>query len=91
MILRFMTHAIRRIVTVTIIETVTLIWVHRSHDDGAPPDDADGAVLARSTLVTCSVERVTSSVNTTLFPAPTAMHQEPRGRKQAGFIEENQR
>jgi hypothetical protein len=86
-----MTYAIRRTVTVTIIETITLIWIHTSHDDDAPANDARDAVLAQSTLETCSAVRVTSSVNTTVWPTPPTMSQEPCRRDQVGFIEEKQR
>ena len=71
-ILMDMTRFIRRTITITVIETLTLIWVNPNHDECARPNDAAAANLAtQSDFVACSVSRVTTSVNSTLLPACT--------------------
>jgi len=69
-ILIAMTRFIRRTISVTVIETLTLIWVNTTYDERAMPNDASAANLAaQSDFVTCSVSRVTTSVHSTLLPA----------------------
>ncbi|MCE7986857.1 MAG: hypothetical protein DYG89_37260 [Caldilinea sp. CFX5] len=63
-----MTHYIQRTVTITIIETLTLLWVCTNHDDAAPTRDAPPPAPL---LVACSTNRITSTVNTAMLPAPT--------------------
>lgn len=62
-----MTRYIQRTVTITVIETLLLLWDSTNHDD------ATHALDARETagpLVGCTLTRVTATVNTTLLPAP---------------------
>jgi len=74
-----MTHYIQRTITVTLVETLTFIWVHNQYDgnqyDGVTLENATATALAPVSVVTCSVSRVTSTVNTTLLPAPTEEEQ----------------
>ena len=66
-ILMDMTRFIRRTITITVIETLTLIWVNSNHDDSAL---SNGAQLAtQADFVARSVSRVTTSVNSILLPA----------------------
>ncbi|MEZ4730653.1 MAG: hypothetical protein R3E79_26300 [Caldilineaceae bacterium] len=69
----------QRTITVTLVETLTLIWVYipydGEHDDGVTLEDATAAVLTPSSTVICSVSRATSTVHTTLWPAPTEEEQ----------------
>ncbi len=64
-----MTHIIRRTITTTIIETLTLIWVHTDDDDVQAPNETTADSLVRSHVRTCSVSRVTASCHTTILPA----------------------
>ncbi len=67
-----MTRIIRRTITTTLIETLTLIWVHTYDDEHVAPNETDGDALARSYVVTRSISRVTASCHTTIFPACVA-------------------
>jgi len=60
-----MTPYIQRTVTITIIETLTLLWGYTNHDDDTLAMDA---LTTASPLVACSFSRVTSTVNKTLLP-----------------------
>jgi|GEM_PF-3232678 len=64
-----MTRIIRRTITTTIIETLTLIWVHTHDDDHVPPNGTEAEALARSNIVTYSVRHITASCHTSLLPA----------------------
>ena len=60
-----MTRYIQRTVTITVIETLLLLWDYTTHDDATLALDA---VTTAAPLVGCSLTRVTASVNTTLLP-----------------------
>lgn len=61
-----MTRYIQRTVTITIIETLTLLWCYTNHDDPTPALDT---LTAATPLLACSLSRVTSTVNQTILPA----------------------
>lgn len=64
-----MTHYIQRTVTITVIETLTLLWSYTNHDDATMAMDA---LTTATPLVACSFSRVTSTVNQTLLPIRNA-------------------
>jgi hypothetical protein len=61
-----MTRYIQRTVTITVIETLLLLWDYTTHDDATLALDA---VTTAAPLVGCALTRVTVSVHTTLLPA----------------------
>ena len=63
-----MTRYIQRTVTITVIETLTLLWCSTNYDDQAPVLDT---LTAAAPLLVCSINRVTSTVNTAILPPPT--------------------
>ena len=60
-----MTHYIQRTVTITVIETLLLLWDYTNHDDTTLALDT---VTTAAPLVGCALTRVTATVNTTLLP-----------------------
>ena len=67
--LSHMTRIIRRTITTTTIETLTLIWVHTDDDDKRAPNETATDPLGQSHIITCSFSRVTTSCHTTILPA----------------------
>jgi len=61
-----MTRYIQRTVTITIVETLTMLWSYTNHDDPTPARDT---LTAAAPLLACSISRVTSTVNKSLLPA----------------------
>ena len=61
-----MTRYIQRTVTITVIETLLLLWDYTNHDDATLALDA---VTTAGPLVGCTLTRVTASAHTTLLPA----------------------
>jgi len=61
-----MTHYIQRTVTITIVETLTMLWCYTNHDEPTPALDT---LSVAAPLLACSISRVTSTVNQTLLPA----------------------
>lgn len=61
-----MRHYIQRTVTITVIETLTLLWCYSNHDDPTPAMDT---LTTAAPLLACSLSRVTSTVNKTMLPA----------------------
>lgn len=61
-----MTRYIQRTVTITVIETLTLLWYYTNHDDPTPALDT---LTVATPLLVCSISRVTSTVNQTMSPA----------------------
>lgn len=62
-----MTRYIRRTVTITVIETLLLLWDYTTHDDETIALDA---ITTAVPLVGCSLTSITATVNTTLLPEP---------------------
>jgi len=63
-----MTRIIRRTITTTLIETLTLIWVYTYDDDNVAPNETEADALVQSNIVTYSVSCVTASCHTTILP-----------------------
>ena len=63
-----MTRIIRRTITTTIIETLTLIWVHTDNDDAQGQNETTTEQLRRSHVSSYSVSRVTASCHTAVLP-----------------------
>ena len=70
-----MTRYIQRTVTITIIETLTLLWGYTNHDDATMAMDA---LTTSSPLVAFSISRVTATVNTTLVSISSEERQNER-------------